>query len=172
MPSIDISTRGDAELDQWIANHERQPGGTALPLYCQLLEERTRRAQGRQLLKFEISLEHLKQTAVRQVCTTYGDLASASGVAWARAYRQMNGPRGHLAQLLDLCHARGLPLLTAICVNRKGVGNGELEEGALTGFVTGARRLGLFVGDEHEFHARCRDECWKWGRAQAEAMPA
>jgi hypothetical protein len=167
MPPVDLSKKEDAEVEQWIANHERKPGGTALPLYRQLLEERTQRTQAKQRLNFEHSLEHLRQAAIRQICTTYGDLAKASGVEWSQARHQMNGPRGHLDRLLDLCHARGLPLLTAICVNQSGISKGELEGDALSGFVAAARRLGLFVTNERTFHHKCRDECWQWGREQA-----
>ena len=130
----------DAEINQWIINHERAAGGTARPLYHQLLEERARRSQAKHKMNLERSLEHLKQAAIGQVCTTYGDLASASGVEWSQARHQMNGATGHLDRLLDLCHARGLPMLTAICVNQAGLGTGDLGEDALAGFTAGARR--------------------------------
>ena len=78
----------------------------------------------------------------------------------------MNGSNGHLDRLLDICHARGLPLLTAICVNQGNIAGGELGEEALAGFVAGAHRLGLTVDDPIEFHHRCRDECWEWGEGQ------
>lgn len=166
---MDFSTKSDKEIDQWIANHERAPGGTSKPLYRELLEERARRAQDGQMLNLERSLEHLKTAAIGQICTTYGDLAKASGVEWTKARQKMNGPRGHLDRLLDLCYARGLPLLTAICVNRDNVADGELDESALAGFAEGARRLGLSITDERSFHRRCREECWAWGREQAKA---
>ena len=157
----------DPQIAQWIINYERQPGGTALPFYRELLEERARRMQAKQRLNLERSLEHLRQTAIQQICTSYGELARASGVEWAQARRQMSGSGGHLDLLLDLCHARGLPLLTAICVNQNRVAEGELEEEALSGFVAGARRLGFSVTDGRAFHHQCRDECWRWGRAKA-----
>lgn len=78
----------------------------------------------------------------------------------------MNGANGHLDRLLDLCHARGLPLLTAICVNLTGVSTGELGDDALVGFATGARRLGWPVTNPRALHHRCRDECWAWGKTQ------
>jgi len=168
MQPVDLSKKTDADLDQWISNHERKPGGVALSLYGQLLEERARRTQAKQHLNLEHSMEHLKQTAIQQVCTTYGDLAKASGVEWSKARHQMNGRGGHLERLLELCHARGLPLLTSICVNQNSVADGELGGDALSGFVSGARRLGRSVTDERAFHHKCRDECWQWGRQQAE----
>jgi hypothetical protein len=48
---MDLSAKTDRELDQWIANYERAPGGTAQPVYRQLLEERARRSQTKQRLK-------------------------------------------------------------------------------------------------------------------------
>ena len=167
----DLSTKTDKEIDQWIKNYEdveAHPGATALPFYRELLEERARRAQTNQKLNFERSIEHLKRIAINQTCTTYGDLARASGVEWSHARHQMNGPSGHLDRLLDLCHARGLPLLTAIVVNQEGVADGELSDDALSGFVAGARRLGLSVTDGRAFHHECRDRCWQWGREQGE----
>jgi len=164
--TMDIAGKTDQELKQWISNHERN-GKTSLPLYHQLLEENARRAQAKQKLSLEKSMEHLKQTAIRQICTTYGDLAIASSVKWSQAHHQMNGSAGHLELLLDLCHARGLPLLTAICVNQAGVATGELDTQALAGFVAAAKRLGFAVNDGRAFHHHHRDDCWLWGRKNA-----
>ena len=161
---MELGSKSDQELEQWIQNHEGQTGGTAKPLYGALLEERARRAQAKQPLNLEQSLNHLKDAAGKGRCTTYGDLAKASGIIWSQARHQMNGHGGHLDRLLDLCHARKLPLLTAICVNQTGLADGELEETALAGFVAGARRLGFLVTNERAFHHHCRDECWNWGR--------
>jgi hypothetical protein len=163
---VDLTGKKASEIETWIKNHENAKK-TSEPLYLELLEERARRAQEKQKLDFGRSLEHLKQAAIHRTCTSYGDLAKASGVDWSTARHQMNGPNGHLDRLLDICHARGLPLLTAICVNQTNVADGELGEEALAGFVAGARRLGLEVTDPVEFHHRCREECWAWG-AQAE----
>ena len=159
-PKLDSKT--DPEIGNWIRNHEKA-GQTSAPLYLELLEERARRWQSDQRLEFERSLGHLKRAAQERTCTSYGALAAASGVEWSKARHQMNGPNGHLDRLLDICHARGLPMLTAICVNQGNVAGGELAEEALSGFVAGARRLGMAVDDPAEFHRRCRDECWDWG---------
>jgi hypothetical protein len=164
---MDLSVKSDGQINQMIANHERIPGGRDRPQYLILLEERARRAQLTQKLSLEKSMEQLKAAARLGICITYGDLATASGVEWSQARHQMNGANGHLDRLLDLCHARGLPLLTAICVNQAGVSTGELGEDALAGFATGARRLGLHLTDARAFHHQCRGECWTWGKAQA-----
>lgn len=162
---MDLQAKPDHELDVMIQNYVKK-SATALPAFRELLEERGRRAQLSQKLNLEKSLQHLMDAARRGVCVTYGDLAAASCVEWSKARHQMNGSSGHLERLLDLCQARGLPLLTAICVNQSGISNGELGDDALNGFVAGVRGLGLLVTDGRGFHHRCRDECWEWGRRQ------
>lgn len=161
----DFSNKNDAEIDQWIANFEKR-GQTGAALYHELLEERGRRSGNRQALDLEKSLSALKQAAISGICITYGDLARASGVEWSKARHQMNGKHGHLDRLLEICHARQLPLLTAICVNQSGLQDGELEKNALAGFAEGSRRIGRSFADELAFHHACREECWTWGRTQ------
>jgi hypothetical protein len=161
---MDLATKSDADLDQLVSNHENTLGGRDRPLYGELLEERGRRSDARQHLKLEPSIELLKEAAIAQRCTTYGAIAAASGVPWSKARQKMNGPGGHLDRLLDLCRARGLPLLTAICVNQNGLGSGDLGEEALKGFAAGAERLGLRIDDPLTFHRNCREACWAWGR--------
>jgi hypothetical protein len=160
---VGLETKTDTEIETWIRNHEKG-SRTSDPLYLRLLEERVQRAQLKHQLDFGRSLQKLKQAAVDQICISYGDLAAASDVEWAKARHQMNGSNGHLDRLLDVCHARGLPLLTAICVNQANVADGELGKEALAGFAAGARRLGIPFSNSLEFHHRCRDECWAWGR--------
>jgi len=160
---MNLTAKTDKDLDQWIGSYEREHQ-TALPLYFELLEERARRSQVSQRLNLDRTLEHLKDAAVRQVCTTYGNVAKASGVAWTQARRQMDGANGHLNRVSDLCHARRLPFLTALCVNQRDVEAGELKGEALAGFVACAKRLGFFITDEQAFHRQQRDLCWVWGR--------
>lgn len=164
-----LAEKTDAEINQWIANHEKN-GATNTPLYQELLEERARRSQGEGRLSIDTSLELLIQAATEQRCVTYGDLAKASGVDWSRARHKMSGANGHLDQLLDVCHTRHLPMLPAICVNESGRQTGELEPAALSGFAAGARRTGHAVIDETNFHREARDECWQWGRERAASM--
>ena len=163
----DLSGKSDKEIERWIKNHEDR-NQQSQSLYRDLLEERARRAQSKQLLNLERSLDRLKAAAIRQECTSYGDLAKASDIEWSQARQQMNGATGHLDRLVDLCHARGLPLLTAICVNQDRVAQGKLGPKALAGFVAAARRLGIRVTDPREFHRESRDECWRWGQKQSE----
>jgi hypothetical protein len=161
----DLSLKTDAEIAQWILNHEEKRA-TGAPLYLGLLEERARRAQASNNLQIDKSLARLMEAARQSGCTTYGALAAASDVEWSKARRAMSGAGGHLDRLLDVCHARGLPLLTALCVNQGGVAACELEPDALKGFCTGARRLGFSFADDRAFHHDQRSACWEWGRSQ------
>ncbi len=77
----------------------------------------------------------------------------------------MNGSGGHLDTLLDVCHARELPLLTALCVNQQGIKTGALEPSALKGFANGARRLGHPVDDPEKFLKECQAACFNWAEA-------
>ncbi len=165
----ELSTKTDAEIDQWIRNHE-QRNATSSSLYKKLLEERAARSKAKGLLEIEKSLVALKQAAKEQRFITYGDLASVNHVPWTKARHRMNGTSGHLDLLLDVCHARGLPLLPAICVNESGRTTGTLEAAALAGFIAGALRVRAgagelpIIGDEKEFHRKTCEECFKWGR--------
>lgn len=162
-----LPAKTDKEIENFIRNYE-QKGATALPFYHELLEERARRSQLKHKLNIDKSLALLRQAAIEQRCITYGDLAKASDVAWSQAHRLISGANGHLDRLLDVCHARGLPMLTALCVNQSGLKTGELEEYSLAGFAAGARRLGIPVFDELAFHHASRDASWRWGREQSQ----
>lgn len=164
----DFASKTDEEIDEWIRNHEAK-GVTQTPLYCALLEERARRSG--KALNPEVSLAHLISAAKARAFTTYGNLADASGVPWSQARHLMNGEGGHLDRLLDVCHARGLPLLTAICVNQQGVRSGRLAPEALAGFIKGVRRLGYQVSDSEaqSFLRKCQQECFTWGAGPTSA---
>lgn len=159
---MDLSKKTDQEINNLIDNHIKHDK-TEVPLFKKLLEERVRRGQEKQLLSFQKSMGTLIQAAIDQSCVSYGQLAQASGVEWIKARHQMNGAHGHLDKLLELCHARGYPLLTALVVNQQGLENGELEQTALKGFCEAATRLKIPVANELEFHHQQRDASWRWG---------
>lgn len=159
--AIDLSTKSDQEIRDWIANHERLEK-TGAPLYRDLVEERARRfGKG---LEPDVSIKYLALAAKEGRYITYGELAEANCVPWSKARHAMNGAGGHLDQLLDVCHARGLPLLPAICVNKEGVRTGKLGPDALNGFAKGTRRLGYIFNDAQAFLRECQDTCFAWGR--------
>lgn len=158
-----LDDRTDAEIETWIVNHERA-GATDRPLYHALLEERARRAKGS--LSIETSLRHLTEAARSGRFTTYGELARASGMEWKPARHLMNGPKGHLDRVSEICFARRMPLLTALCVNQEGVADGSLSPEALKGFINCARRLGYAMTDPAQFLKTQQQDRFAWGRAQ------
>jgi hypothetical protein len=159
-----IADLTDQEIKTSIENHERVSETTS-PRYCELVEEHAQRlGKG---LREAVSLAHLKQAAKQKHFTTYGALAEENGVPWAQARRRMDGAHGHLDDLLSVCHARGLPLLTALCVNKEGLADGSLSEVALSGFIKGAQRLGYKVTDESAFLRQCQDQCFAWGESMS-----
>lgn len=164
--TIDLTSKTDQQINALIENHERLAERDR-PTYPRLLEERARRAQVKSQLDFRKSIALLRAAAVDQKCVSYGQIAEASGVEWKLARHQMNGPKGHLDMLLDICHTEGLPMLPAICVNKSNLESGELDPTALSGFSDGARRLGHSVHDAREFHRARQEECWAWGRSQS-----
>lgn len=162
-PASDLS---DADLKTLIQNHERA-GQTQVARYRDLVEEHARRfGHG---LRVDVSLACLVEAARAGRFTTYGDLAEANNVPWSQARRRMSGAHGHLDNLLSVCHARKLPLLTALCVNKEATSDGEMVDEALHGFVKGAQRLGYKVTDERAFLRECQRLCFAWGeRASSE----
>jgi hypothetical protein len=156
----DFSDLTDKQVDSWIEKYIAKDL-SAEPQCQLLLEERARRQS--KVLKIEKSLQHLAETARNRRFTTYGDLAEASGVPWRQARHLMNGPRGHLDRLVEICHVRGIPLLTALCVNQQGANTGDLSEEALGGFINAANRLGYKVTDAKAFLKQCQRECFEWG---------
>jgi hypothetical protein len=153
MIEVDLSNKTDNQIEIWIQNYEKRHA-TGEAFYKKLLEERAKRqTRG---LKLEVSLQNLIVAAKARQFVTYGDLAKASEVPWNAARHSMNGVHGHLDRLLDICHARGFPLLTALCVNQGGAQTGELGEHALKGFVNGAKRLGYTVTDASAFLRDCQ----------------
>jgi hypothetical protein len=156
-----VSELTDDEIKTLIANHERA-GATTAPRYREVVEEHALRfGKG---LRVDVSLAHLKQAANERRFTTYGALAEANGVSWSQARRRMDGAHGHLDDLLSICHAHGLPLLTALCVNKEGLADGSLTDAALSGFTKGAQRLGYVVTDERAFLRNWQEQCFAWAR--------
>lgn len=163
----DFSTKTNDEIDNWIKNHERQRE-TDSPLYRELIEERSRRhGKG---LRLDVSIDFLRQVARDKRFVGYGELAEANGVEWSQARYRMNGNHGHLEDILAYCNSHGLPLLTAIVVNKENLQTGAMEESTLKGFVDGCRWLGLSVTDGEKFLRQCQQECFEWGSSKVRVL--
>ncbi len=92
---------------------------------------------------------------------TYGELAAASGVAWKNAHRPL--PQ-QLGRLVEIAHARGWPLLSAIVVNKDQVETGALEGDALEGFLAAAEMVGRQVDDPQAFVRAEQEAIFDWAK--------
>lgn len=156
---IDLAKKTDAEIDNWIANHERV-GETKTDLYVSLIAERSRRhGHGLTIAK---SMAALIAAARRHEFISYGELAEANEVPWTKARHRMNGKYGHLDDLLAHCHSNNLPLLTAIVVQKGKLASGEMDQFTLDGFIEGVQRLGIPVTDPSTFLENSQRECFEF----------
>ena len=160
---MDLSSKTNDEIDNWIANHEKA-GKTDSDLYRSLIVERGRR-HGRGL-SIEVSISAMAQAAKNGRFISYGELAEANGIEWTKARHIMNGKHGHLDNLLAYCASNGLPLLTAIVVQKARLASGSMDDFTLAGFVEGAERIGRKVVDPEQFLSQCQDECFAWAKQQ------
>ncbi len=156
---VDFADKTDEEIDSWIANYERH-NKTDSDFYRSLIEERGRRF-GRGL-NIDVSMRAMIEAAKAGRFISYGELAEANGIGWSKARYLMNGKHGHLDGLLAYCQAHGLPLFTAIVVQKGKLSSGEMDDFTLAGFVEGAQRVGRHVIDGRSFLAECQKECFAW----------
>ncbi len=98
---------------------------------------------------------------------TYGEVATASDVDWKKARRPM--PL-HLDRLLQICHERGWPLVTAIVVSRDNLESGKLEGDSLAGFVAGVRKLGVSIDDPQAFLQDQQQKVFAWAKGAPEEL--
>jgi len=161
-----LETKSDADIDQWIANHERA-GKTQSTLYQELIVDRNRRhGKG---LDLATSIAALTKSAKEKRYISYGDLAAANGLTWSKARLRMNGKHGHMDDILAYCHSHEMPLLTAIVVGKNHLDSGEMDEETINGFVAGIRRLGVSVPEPVAFLKECQSECFAWAAKQVDA---
>lgn len=153
------SELSNEQIQTLIANYRRL-NRTEDQKFADLLAEEARR-KGRRL-DLSTTFDVVSKAAREGRCISYGQVAAASGVEWSSAHRAI-GP--HLDQLLQACHQRGLPLLSAIVVNQQNIASRRLEPSALKGFIDGVQRLGIAVTDAEQFLHDAQDRVFAWGRA-------
>jgi hypothetical protein len=160
---MDLTLKSDAEIDTWVSNHERLKK-TDTDLYRSLVAEKGRR-HGRGL-SIDVSMQAMMHAAKNGDFISYGEIAEANGIAWTKARHLMNGKHGHLDNLLAHCHANGLPLFTAIVVQKGKLETVDMDDFTLAGFVEGAERIGRSVTNAREFLRLCQEECFAWSEAK------
>lgn len=158
--SIDPRTLDDRGLQNFIDNYRRKSATDQQAYIDALAEQAKRNGRG---LDFATTMRVIKEAASQGRYISYGELAEQSGAEWNKV-RYAMGP--HLDALLEYCHRNGLPLLSAIVVNRPNLKSGKLEPDSLKGFVAGARRLGLPVTNNESFLRDQQARVFEWGRSQ------
>jgi len=162
-----LENKSDADIDQWITNHERA-GKTRAPLFQELIVERNRRhGKG---LDISTSIAAMTKSARESRYISYGDLAASNGMTWSKARPLMSGKHSHMDDLLAYCHSHEMPLLTSIVVGRDHIDSGEMDEETIDGFVAGIRRLGVSVAEPVEFLKQCQSECFEWAAKQPDVI--
>jgi hypothetical protein len=162
-----LEHKTDADIDQWITNHERA-GKTRASLYQELIVERNRRhGKG---LDISTSIAAITRSARGSHFISYGDLAASNGMTWTKARPLMNGKHSHMDDLLAYCHSHEMPLLTSIVVGRDHLDSGEMDKETIDGFVAGIRRLGVSVSEPAAFLKQCQSECFEWAAKQPDEI--
>ena len=153
-----LTELSDKELQILIENHKKKDA-THLPSYVSVLNEIHRRNDNR--LDLKRSIAYLKTKAAQNEFVTYGELAEANGCSWNEVRYPMNT---HLWVLVEHAKLQGLPMLSAMIVNKAGKANGKMEPETLKGFVAAAKALKYPVLDELEFLERHQLACFAWGK--------
>lgn len=154
MPDFEKYT--DKQIVNLITNYQRQ-NKTSESYFHALLEEHSMRVGNG--LNFEKTLQAVREAASQRRFLPYKELADKSGCVWNKVRHTI--PR-HLQSLLEYCHARDMPLLSAIVVNKHNAETGKLDEGALNGFVKGVEELGLRIDDPESFLRDEQEKVFAW----------
>jgi hypothetical protein len=150
----------DVELDSLIKNH-RTKGATNSQLYIDALEEQSyRKHKG---LNFATTIRIITDAAKKNEFVGYKELADAVGLKWSVVHWSV-GP--HLDSLIEYCHRRGLPILSAIVVKQPNLKDGRLDATSLKGFIEGVREVGIKVTDAEHFYKEEQRRVFSWGREQ------
>ena len=150
MPPRPVEAMSDAQIAAEIDNHRRhklagRPYGPAnADRFCQLLKAQAARAG----LDPDKTVSAIAEAACEGRFLSYKDLADASGAEWSRVYLNIGR---HLWTVVEWAHAREMPMLSAIVVNRENLATGTMKPATLTGFVKAAEELGHVVHDPEAF---------------------
>lgn len=74
-------------------------------------------------------------------------------------------------ELVEYSHLKHGVLFSAIVVNKPNIANGDMEPGALKGFIGAARLLGYAVNDAEAFLKEQQAQVFAWARSELPATP-
>jgi hypothetical protein len=154
MARIDVKTLSADLLRSLIENY-RTHHATDRPEYRVFLEEHNRRFGG----GFDLrkTIDFVLSRAREHRFSSYGEIATLHGAKWSNVRHRM--PH-HLWDVVQWARSHGLPMLSAVIVNKKHVQSGKMEPQTLKGFIGAARELGYERDDWHRFLCDQQQECF------------
>ena len=159
---IDVAKLSDDQLKNLIENHRRKQATTVPPYVDAIREWQVRRGRG---LDFDKSFAIIKAAAREHRFLSYKELADASGADWNQVHYSIGG---HLWNLVEFAHLNGLPMLSAVVVNKPNVSSGTMEPETLKGFIGAASLLGYKVTDEEAFLREQQAKVFEWAKTDIE----
>jgi hypothetical protein len=159
--AIDLEAKTTKELEIIIANCQRlnRTGDARCIAASKILDDR-RNGDYNMEKTIAAICEHGKQGQF----LSYKDVANASGLEWGNVFRQINM---HLDSVCIYSQGQGWPLLSAIVVNQKNLGSGDMTVANRKGFLDAAKGAGREVDIEPiEFIKREQKRVFDWCRVE------
>jgi hypothetical protein len=154
MVRVDLKTLSDDHLESLIENY-RTHNATDRPEFRSFVEEHNRRFGGN--LDLQKTIDFVLGRARERQFTSYGEIAKLHGADWSKVRHLM--PH-HLWDIVQWARSHGLPMLTAVIVNKENVQSGEMEPQTLKGFIRAAEALGYDPKDWQSFLREQQEECF------------
>jgi hypothetical protein len=154
MARIDLATLSGDHLESLIENY-RTHDATDRPEFRSFVEEHNRRFGGN--LHLQKTINFVLSRARERRFTSYGEIAELHGAEWSKVRRLM--PH-HLWDVVQWAQSHGLPMLSAVIVNKENVQSGEMEPQTLKGFIGAAKALGYDTDDWQSFLREQQEECF------------
>ena len=164
MARIDPKNLSDDRLESLIENY-RTHNAIDRPKYRSFTEERNRRCGGD--FGLHKIIEFVLGRARERRFSSYGEIAELHGADWSKVRHVM--PH-HLWDVVRWARSRGLPMLSAVIVNKQHVQSGDIEPETLTGFIGAAQELGYEVDDWHSFLREQQQECFAVARMHGRSI--
>jgi hypothetical protein len=155
MARVDPKGLADNRLKTLIENYQRL-NATDRDEYRELIEEHNRRFGG----AFDVkkTIDFILGRAREHRFSSYGEIAELHGADWSRVRYLM--PH-HLWDVVRWAHSRGLPMLSAVVVNKQHINSGDMEPDTLKGFIGAAQELGYKIDDSNRFLREQQEKCFE-----------
>ncbi len=153
MPHIDPKTLSDERLENLIENYKHHNATDRIE-YRECIEEHNRRFGGS--FDLQKTIDFILSRARKHQFSSYGEIAKLHGADWSKVRYAM--PH-HLWDVVRWAHSKGLPMLSALVVNKQHIEFGRMEPGTLRGFISAAEQLGYTIDDPQNFLREQQNKC-------------